>query len=113
MNNYQKRSGNSPSLGRSKSGEKNDSSNTTSYSAPVPDERTIERAQLSSLYGAVSRSKTSFCNDKTTLAVNLVQIDNNSPFVAAMLDSIRNDLSSIAISGDYDTVCASISNAMN
>ena len=75
MNNYQKRSGNSPSLGRSKSGEKNDSSNTTSYSAPVPDERTIERAQLSSLYGAVSRSKGSYDSDKSSLVGNLVQIE--------------------------------------
>ena len=113
MNNYQKRSGNSPALGRSKSGEKNDSSNTTSYSAPVPDERTIERAQLSSLYGAVSRSKGSYDSDKSSLVGNLVQIDSNSPFVAAMLDRIRTDLSGSTCDGNYDSVLSSISNAMN
>ena len=113
MTNSQKRPGISPAWGRSKSGGKNGSSSTTTYSAPVPDERTVERAQLSSLYGAVSRSKGSYDSDKSTLVSNLVQIDSNSPFVVAMLDRIRTDLSGSTCDGNYDSVLSNICNAMN
>ena len=67
-------------------------------------EREIDKQQLSQLLSATNKSKEDYTNTLTTLKRALSQIDESSPYVTAVKNSIARKMIDESCDGKYDGI---------